>query len=120
MPQENGWATGAEYIEDNGSHCPYCGHDDPTYAGDYGDHASYSCEKCKGEWKERKELVGWEDSNKEFHEDTTNLDKIEEMEATIKILHAALVKVDALADGMEDRKFAEIQSVVRTALQEGN
>lgn len=125
MPQENGWATGAEYIEDNGNHCPYCGHDDPTYAGDNGggNDRSYTCEKCGGDWKERMELVGWEDSNEEFHEDTTTIDRLEYAEKTMATLAKALQDIAALTtcEGTEAHDMAaQIQGICRLALEDGN
>ena len=125
MPQENGWATGAEYIEDNGNHCPYCNHDDPTYAGDNGggNDRSYACEKCGGEWTERMVLIGWEDSNQEFHEDTTTIDRLEYAEKTMATLAKALHDIAALTtcEGTEAHDMAaQIQGICRLSLEDGN
>ena len=125
MPQENGWATGAEYIEDNGNHCPYCGHDDPTYAGDNGGGSdrSYCCEKCGGDWKERMEPVGWEDSKEEFHADNSMSDRLEYAEKTMANLAKALQDIAAITtcEGTEAEDMAaQIQGICRLALEDGN
>lgn len=125
MPQENGWATGAEYIDDSGNHCPYCGHDDPTYAGDNGggNNRSYTCEKCGGDWKERMELVGWEDSKEEFHADDSMSDRLEYAEKTMATLAKALQDIAALTtcEGTEAHDMAaQIQGICRLALEDGN
>lgn len=125
MPQENGWATGAEYIDDNGNHCPYCGHDDPTYAGDNGggNDRYYTCEKCSGDWKERMELVGWEDSKEEFHADNSMSDRLEYAEKTMATLAKALQDIAALTtcEGTEAHDMAaQIQGICRLALEDGN
>lgn len=121
MPMKNGWATGQEHCKNDGMFCPYCGSKETTFpkplrvelGNANEDHCK--CLSCQRTWGNLYRIAGWFDDSgiSDLHDDTQS-DKIEEMETTIKNLHAALIEIS------NNTNEPTTQLICRTALEEGN
>ena len=130
MPQENGWATGPEYVAE--PKCPYCGSEDfdsgslDTQQGQVVE-TDCECQECGKTWDALYNVQGWyhtdEDGKHTLHEDTEQMDRLEYAENTMATLAKALQDIAALTtcEGTEAHDMAaQIHGICRIALEDGN
>lgn len=119
MPDENGWATGPEYI-DNSSLCPYCGSDDID--GGTGNSfeetimvsSGCKCNQCGKRWSELFSLQGWYDESDALHEDTRQFDENEILKQTVASFRTAVQQIEELTAS------GRVKEICRIVLEEGN
>lgn len=95
MPQENGWATGPEYCDNDGRVCPYCGSENTdsgsldTQAGQVVE-SGCECLDCGKTFGNLYNIAGWYDESEELHEDLRDFNNREQ----VRILREALEAID--------------------------
>lgn len=92
MPQENGWATGPEYCDQDGRVCPYCGSENTdsgsldTQAGQVVE-SDCECLDCGKTFGNLYNIAGWYDADENLHEDLRDFNNREH----VRILQEALL-----------------------------
>ena len=109
MPQENGWATGPEYCDNDGLTCPYCG-SETTDSGSLDTQAGQvvesdcECLDCGRTWGNLYNIAGWYDNTDELHEDTRS---VENREAVPRLQEQVMLLQEVAEDA---RKELEAQA----------
>ena len=112
MPQENGWATGPEYCDQDGRVCPYCGSENTdsgildTQAGQVVE-SDCECLDCGKTFGNLYNIAGWYDADENLHEDLRDLNNREHVRLLREALSQVIAGLQHANEGYSEDNFGD-------------